>query len=63
MVCLFNRSDIMLLMCTLGNGTQSAFYDDKNVLYISLHRYDGGTFYPSGEAGSINSCGEDEGLG
>ncbi|KDN45498.1 hypothetical protein RSAG8_04822, partial [Rhizoctonia solani AG-8 WAC10335] len=25
-----------------GNGTQLAFEDDPNVLYISIHRYDGG---------------------
>jgi hypothetical protein len=29
-----------------GNGTQNMFYDDPHVMYISLHRYDGGTFYP-----------------
>jgi histone deacetylase 6 len=46
-----------------GNGTQSAFYDDQDVLYISIHRYDGGDFYPTGEAGGLNSCGEDDGLG
>ncbi|KAI9017762.1 hypothetical protein BC832DRAFT_46059 [Gaertneriomyces semiglobifer] len=29
-----------------GNGTQQAFYDDPNVLYVSLHRYENGTFFP-----------------
>lgn len=29
-----------------GNGTQEAFYNDPSVLYISLHRYDGGNFFP-----------------
>lgn len=29
-----------------GNGTQEAFYDDPSVLYISLHRYDNGNFFP-----------------
>ncbi|KAM0815010.1 putative Histone deacetylase [Seiridium cardinale] len=29
-----------------GNGIQNMFYDDPNVLYISLHVYDNGTFYP-----------------
>ncbi|KAF7208375.1 transcript variant X4 [Nothobranchius furzeri] len=29
-----------------GNGTQDAFYDDPSVLYISLHRYDNGNFFP-----------------
>ena len=30
-----------------GNGTQQMFYTDPSVLYISLHRYDHGKFYPS----------------
>jgi histone deacetylase 6 len=29
-----------------GNGTQNIFYEDPNVLYISLHVYDNGQFYP-----------------
>ncbi|KAJ3748805.1 histone deacetylase complex protein [Lentinula detonsa] len=46
-----------------GNGTQRAFNDDPSVLYISLHRYEGGTFYPCGEFGGMTSCGEGSGLG
>jgi len=29
-----------------GNGTQDLTYDDPNILYISLHRYDNGTYFP-----------------
>ncbi|KAI3370279.1 hypothetical protein L3Q82_025056 [Scortum barcoo] len=29
-----------------GNGTQEAFYNDPSVLYISLHRFDDGNFFP-----------------
>lgn len=29
-----------------GNGTQSMFYDDPHILYISMHRYDDGSFFP-----------------
>ena len=29
-----------------GNGTQKAFYNDPRVLYISLHRFENGKFYP-----------------
>ena len=29
-----------------GNGIQNIFYDDPNVLYISLHVYQDGMFYP-----------------
>ncbi|KAG9124110.1 Histone deacetylase hda1, partial [Ceratobasidium sp. 392] len=46
-----------------GNGTQQAFEDDPNVLYISIHRYDDGTFYPGGTYGSMNSIGLGEGRG
>lgn len=46
-----------------GNGTQRAFNDDPSVLYISLHRYEGGSFYPCGPFGSMTSCGEGKGLG
>ena len=44
-----------------GNGTQQSFYDDPNVLYISLHRYDNGNFFPG--TGASDECGCDAGLG
>ncbi|KDQ28087.1 hypothetical protein PLEOSDRAFT_1041421 [Pleurotus ostreatus PC15] len=46
-----------------GNGTQRAFNDDPSILYMSLHRYDNGTFYPCGPFGCLDSCGEGPGLG
>ncbi|TFK44766.1 histone deacetylase complex protein [Crucibulum laeve] len=46
-----------------GNGTQRAFNDDPTVLYVSIHRYDQGTYYPCGPFGSMQSCGEGPGLG
>ena len=46
-----------------GNGTQKAFVDDPSILYVSLHRYDDGAFYPGGNFGALNSCGEGNGLG
>lgn len=42
-----------------GNGTQRAFEDDPDVLYISLHRYDHAMFYP----GSNDAAPEQVGLG
>ncbi|KAL8280223.1 hypothetical protein RQP46_007337 [Phenoliferia psychrophenolica] len=45
-----------------GNGTQKAFWDDPNVLYISLHRHDG-SFYPGGTYGAAEMVGEDAGEG
>ncbi|XP_013887081.1 histone deacetylase 7 isoform X2 [Austrofundulus limnaeus] len=44
-----------------GNGTQEAFYDDPNVLYISLHRYDDGNFFPG--SGHPNEVGAGAGKG
>ncbi|TRY81902.1 hypothetical protein DNTS_034455, partial [Danionella cerebrum] len=39
-----------------GNGTQEIFYRDPNVLYISLHRYDNGNFFPgSGGPAEVGS--------
>lgn len=46
-----------------GNGIQHAFYDDPNVLYISLHVFNGGTFYPNMPDGDLTYCGEGPGLG
>jgi hypothetical protein len=34
-----------------GNGTQRMFEDDPTVLYFSVHRHDGGGFYPGGSYG------------
>ncbi|PAA93387.1 hypothetical protein BOX15_Mlig002081g3, partial [Macrostomum lignano] len=44
-----------------GNGTQSTFYSDPSVLYISLHRYDGGAFFPG--SGALDEIGTGAGLG
>lgn len=52
-----------------GNGIQNTFYDDPNVLYISLHVFMGGQFYPgtptnaSTPDGDIDKCGADAGIG
>lgn len=46
-----------------GNGCQKAFYDDPNILYISLHVHMNGTFYPSGPEGDMYHCGEGAGIG
>ncbi|WVQ74620.1 hypothetical protein IAR50_004221 [Cryptococcus sp. DSM 104548] len=46
-----------------GNGTQRAFYEDGDVLYMSLHRHEGGTFYPNSDFGSLNMVGTGAGLG
>lgn len=40
-----------------GNGTQRAFWNDPNVLYVSLHRYENGTFYPGTSYGNYDMVG------
>ena len=44
-----------------GNSTQQLFYADPRVLYISLHRYDDGNFFPG--TGASTECGIERGLG
>ncbi|KAK4122591.1 histone deacetylase A-like protein [Parathielavia appendiculata] len=52
-----------------GNGIQNMFYDDPNILYISLHVYRNGEFYPGKPDspftpdGGIEHCGAGPGLG
>jgi acetoin utilization deacetylase AcuC-like enzyme len=41
-----------------GNGTQDIFYEDGDVLFVSLHQY---PFYPG--SGSMNEVGSGAGLG
>lgn len=52
-----------------GNGIQNIFYDDPNVLYISIHVYQNGQFYPGKPPnpeipdGGMENCGAGVGLG
>ncbi|TMS18955.1 Histone deacetylase 7 [Larimichthys crocea] len=45
-----------------GNGTQEAFYNDPSVLYISLHRFDDGNFFPGSGHPSEVGAGAGEGF-
>ncbi|XP_055725607.1 histone deacetylase 7-like [Salvelinus fontinalis] len=45
-----------------GNGTQSVFYNDPSVLYISLHRYDNGKFFPGSGGPAEVGVGAGEGF-
>lgn len=49
-------------VCLAGNGTQRAFEDDDDILYISLHRHGNG-FYPGGDYGALESVGSGKGRG
>lgn len=44
-----------------GNGIQKMFYEDSNVMYISLHRHDKGNFFPG--TGDIRELGARQGEG
>ncbi|KAI8972642.1 hypothetical protein BDB01DRAFT_809389 [Pilobolus umbonatus] len=44
-----------------GNGTQKIFYDNPDVLYVSIHRWEHGKFYPF--SGAPDECGQLDGLG
>eukprot|EP00039_Didymoeca_costata_P005577 m.82630 g.82630 ORF g.82630 m.82630 type:complete len:555 (+) comp12880_c1_seq1:31-1695(+) len=46
-----------------GNGTQRMFEEDDSVLYFSVHRYDGGKFYPASPYASPKSIGVGRGKG
>ena len=46
-----------------GNGTQDMFEESNNVMYISMHRYMNGCFYPPGKTGDPLSVGVGEGAG
>jgi len=46
-----------------GNGIQHMFYQSNKVLYISLHRYDDATFFPSNEDANYDMVGEGLGQG
>lgn len=46
-----------------GNGIQHAFEDEPRVLYVSLHRYDHGLFFPSSEDANYDRVGRGPGEG
>ncbi|XP_067250495.1 histone deacetylase 6 isoform X1 [Chanodichthys erythropterus] len=46
-----------------GNGTQHIFEEDDSILYISLHRYEDGTFFPNSEDANYDKVGQGKGRG
>lgn len=46
-----------------GNGTQRMFETSSKVLYISLHRYDYGDFFPKSTDGDAKTIGSGRGKG
>uniref|UniRef100_A0A2A4K9K1 UBP-type domain-containing protein n=1 Tax=Heliothis virescens TaxID=7102 RepID=A0A2A4K9K1_HELVI len=46
-----------------GNGTQRITYDDDKILYMSIHRYDHGSFFPHSKDADHTAVGEGKGEG
>ena len=46
-----------------GNGIQNIFYNDDRILYISIHRFDNGLFFPGRPDGGADFVGEGRGKG
>lgn len=46
-----------------GNGTQSIFEEDPKILYISVHRYDNGSFFPTSKKANYTNVGLNAGEG
>ena len=46
-----------------GQGTQRQFYSDPGVLYISIHRYERGAWWPNLQESDFTSVGSGPGLG
>ncbi|KAG5865994.1 hypothetical protein JTB14_006248 [Gonioctena quinquepunctata] len=44
-----------------GNGTQNLTYNRSDIMYISVHRFDEGKFFPSNSKGDYTYAGENEG--
>lgn len=46
-----------------GQGTQSFFYDDPSVMYVSIHRYERGRYWPELIESNFNFTGAGKGKG
>ena len=46
-----------------GNGTQSTFLNDPSVMYFSVHRWEGGNFFPFLQDGGPSNVGIGHGVG
>ncbi|CAG4954053.1 unnamed protein product [Colias eurytheme] len=46
-----------------GNGTQAVTCGERRILYMSLHRYDNGAFFPHSKAANYTAVGEGKGEG
>ncbi|XP_066158655.1 histone deacetylase 6 isoform X2 [Euwallacea fornicatus] len=65
--CLKNKLAERILIVDVdvhhGQGTQKMFYQTDEVLYISIHRYENGMFWPNLREGSFDHIGDGKGKG
>lgn len=47
----------------MGDGSSEIFYEDPSILYISIHRWEYGQFYPSNDKSGTDSIGKGAGEG
>ena len=47
----------------MGDGTSDILYEDDSILFISIHRWDNGSFYPSNEESGTDCIGKGKGEG
>lgn len=64
--------EVVFLLCRIllldwdvhhGNGSQHLFESDPRVLYISIHRYDNGSFFPGSTDANYSVVGTGKGEG
>lgn len=63
MLCLFYRVLILDWDIHHGNGTQHMFYDNNQVMYLSIHKFENGKFFPNSPDGDYDRVGEGLGVG
>ncbi|XP_039279130.1 histone deacetylase 6 [Nilaparvata lugens] len=61
----YNLTRVLILDWDIhhGNGTQHIFEDDPRCLYVSIHRYDNGNFFPNSTDADASVVGSGDGRG
>lgn len=61
----FNLKRVLIIDFDIhhGNGTQHAFYDDDRVLFLSVHRYENGKYFPHSTKANYDYIGSAKGKG
>lgn len=62
-IALFDRILILDFDIHHGNGTQDIFYNSDKVMFISIHKFESGTYFPRSSNGSFDKVGAGVGAG